>query len=178
MSDAGTSFISETFWQFCKSINVEQAVLLAYHHQSNGQVKARLKFIECTFKKCAILGWDIDMALLQIHTTLLGQGLSSPATLMFNRQVSGIMPVLDCKPIVQDCDDDHHKKLIDQQQKDNNDTSPVFACIPIGSAVVVQQEDGRPWTHGTVVRTGDHNHHDRSYTIQLTTNGRHITCNR
>ena len=25
---------------------------------------------------------------------------------------------------------------------------------------------------------GNHNHHDKSYTIQLTTNGRHITCNR
>ena len=34
------------------------------------------------------------------------------------------------------------------------------------------------WTHGTVVRTGNHNHHDRSYTIQLTTNGRCITCNK
>ena len=48
------------------------------------------------------------------------------------------MPVLDCKPITQDCDDDHHKKLIDKQQKKNNDTSPVFACIPVGSAVAVQ----------------------------------------
>ena len=118
------------------------------------------------------------MALLQICTTLLGQSLPSQATLMFNRQVCGIMPVLDCKPIVQGCNNDHHKKLIDQQQKDNNDTSPVFACVPIGSAVAVQLEDGGLWTHGTVVRTGDHNHYDRSYTIQLTTNGRHITCNR
>ena len=29
---------------------------------------------------------------------------------------------------------------------------------------------GRPWTHGTVVGMGDHNHHDQAYTIQLTTN--------
>ena len=43
---------------------------------------------------------------------------------------------------------------------------------------MVQQEDGGLWTHGTVVRTGDHNHHNRSYTIQLTTNGRCITHNR
>ena len=50
------------------------------------------------------------MALLQIHTTLLGQGLPSQVTLMFNRQVHGIMPVLDHKPIMQDCDDDDHHK--------------------------------------------------------------------
>ena len=66
------------------------------------------------FKKCSKLGSDINMALLQIHTILLGQGLPSPVTLMFNRQVHGIMPVLDCKPIMQDCDDNHHKNLIDR----------------------------------------------------------------
>ena len=40
MSDADTNIVSEKFWQFCKTINVKQAVSLAYHHQSNGQVEA------------------------------------------------------------------------------------------------------------------------------------------
>ena len=106
------------------------------------------------------------------------QGLPSPATLMFNRQVGGIMPVVDCKPIKQDCDDDPHSKLIDRQGKNDNDTSSMFSNIPIGSAVAVQCEDGGPWTHGTVVDMGDHNNHDRSYIIQLTKNGRCISRNR
>ena len=84
------------------------------------------------------------------------------------------MPVLDHKPVGQDCDDDHHSKLVDRQYKNDNDTSPVFSYIPIGSAVAVQQEDGRLWTHGMIVDTGNHDHHNRLYTIQLTTNGRHI----
>ena len=50
MSDAGTNFVSEKFRLFCRSINVEQAVSSAYHHQSNGQVKACIKFIKQTFK--------------------------------------------------------------------------------------------------------------------------------
>ena len=112
------------------------------------------------------------MALLQIHTTLLGQGLSSQATLKCNRQVCSIMPLLDHRPIRQDCDDDHHSKLVDRQHKNNNDASPVFASIPTGSAVAVQLEDGGLWTNGTIVGMEDHNHHDRAYTIQLTTNGR------
>ena len=178
MSDAGTNFVSDRFQQFCKSINIEQAVSLAYHHQSNAQVKDCIKFIKCTFKKCTKSGGDINMALLQIHTTPLGQGLPSLATLMFNRQVHGIMPVLDHKPIGQDCDDDHHNKQVDRQQRNNYDASPVFEYIPIGSPVAVQQRDGRPWTHGTIVGTGIHNHHNRSYRIELTTNGRHITHNR
>ena len=88
------------------------------------------------------------------------------------------MPVVDCKPIGQDCDDDHHNKLVDRKGKNNNDTSPVFSNIPIGSAVAVLHEDSGPWTHGTVVNTGDHNHHDRLYIIWLTKNGRCISRNR
>ena len=87
MSDAGTNFVSDKFWKFCNSINVEQAVLLVYHHQSNGQVEACIKFVKFTLKKCADSGGDINMALLQICTTPLGQGLLIPATLMFNRKV-------------------------------------------------------------------------------------------
>ena len=78
------------------------------------------------------------MALLQMCTTPLGKGLLSLATLMFNRQVRGIMPILDCKPIGQDCDDDNHNKLVDRQHKNDNDASPVFPYIPRGSAVAVQ----------------------------------------
>ena len=88
------------------------------------------------------------------------------------------MPVLDHKPIGQDCDDDHHTKLVDRQGRNDNDTSPVFSNIPIGSAVAVQCGDSRPWTNGTVVDMGNHNHHDRSYIIQLTNNGRCISRNR
>ena len=172
MSDTGTNFVSDRFRQFCKAINMEQAVSLAYHHQNNGQVKACIKFIKHGFKKCAGAGRDINMALLQICT------MPSLATLMFNRQVWGIMPVLDHKPIRQDCDDDQHNKLVDRQQKLNSDASPSLACIPIGSAVAVQQEVSGPWMHGTTVGIGNHNQHNRSYTIQLMTNGRHIICNK
>ena len=89
------------------------------------------------FKKCADSGGDINMALLQIHTTPLGQGLPSPATLLYNQLVCGIMPVLDRKPVGEDYDDEHHSRLVDRQHKNDNDASPMFAFIPIGSAVAV-----------------------------------------
>ena len=57
------------------------------------------------------------MALLQIHTIPLGQGLPSPATLLFNHLVCSIMPVIDRKPISRDNDDEHHNKLIHRQHK-------------------------------------------------------------
>ena len=46
MSDTGINFVSEKFRHFCRSMNVEQVVSLAYHHQSKGQVKACIKFIK------------------------------------------------------------------------------------------------------------------------------------
>ena len=78
------------------------------------------------------------MALPQMQMISLGHGLPSLATLMFNRPVCGIMPVIDCKPLIEDCDDDHHAKIIKRQQKNDNGTAVTFSCIPIGSAVVVQ----------------------------------------
>ena len=72
------------------------------------------------------------------------------------------MPVLDRKPIGRDNDDENHSKLVHRQHKSHgyNDASQIFASIPIGSTVVVQQEDGGPWTHRTIVRKGDPDHHD------------------
>ena len=58
------------------------------------------------------------MALLQICMTPLGHSSLSLATLMFNRPVCGIMPIIDHKPLVEDCDDDCHAKIIERQQKE------------------------------------------------------------
>ena len=88
------------------------------------------------------------------------------------------MPILDRKPVGEDYEDQHHSRLVDRQHKNDKDASPMFAFIPIGSTLAVQWEGGGPWTHGTIVGTGDHSHNDHSYTIQLTTNGRRITCNK
>ena len=90
------------------------------------------------------------------------------------------MPVIDRKPISVDNDDENHKKLTHRQGKNdpNNNTSQVFVSIHIGSTVVVQKEDRGPWTHGSIVGKGNHNHENRLYKIQLTTRGRIITCNR
>ena len=42
---------------------------------------------------------------------------------------------------------------------------------------MAQQEDGGPLRHGTVVGRGDHNHNNRSYTLQVTKAGHIITRN-
>ena len=126
------------------------------------------------------LQWGHSHGIVQIHTTPLGQGLLSPATLLFNCLVCDVIPIINRKPIGRDSDNEHHSKLVHRQHKNvtSNDASPVFASIPIGSTVAVQQEDSGPWTHGAIVEKGDHHHHDWSYTLQVTTTGRRNTHNR
>ena len=51
MSDAGSNIVSEKFRSFCSSLNIKQAVS-SYHHQSNRQVEACIKFIKHTITKC------------------------------------------------------------------------------------------------------------------------------
>ena len=61
------------------------------------------------YKKCSDSDGNIHIAMLQIRTTLLGQGLPSPVTLLFNCPVRGIMPVMDRPPINVDNDEEHHQ---------------------------------------------------------------------
>ena len=50
MSDTGTNFVSEKFRSVYSRLNIDQAVSSAFHHQSNGQVEACIKFIKYTVK--------------------------------------------------------------------------------------------------------------------------------
>ena len=43
--------------------------------------------------------------------------------------------------------------------------------FPIGSLVMVQKEDGGPWTHGTLIDHNKEDHHIHSYRIQLSLTG-------
>ena len=117
-------------------------------------------------QKCLDAKSDPHIALLQIISRPLGLGLPSPATLLFNHPVRGIMPIINGPPIGLNNDNEHYEALNMRQMKNDkiHDTSRMYVSIPIGSTVVVQCEDGGSWTHGTVESKGDHNHNDRSYT--------------
>ena len=119
MSDAGSNFISEKFKRVCNSLNIEQTVFSSYHHQSNGQVETCIKFIKHTIIKCSDSGGDIHMAMLQIRTTPLGQGLPSSAVLLFTCLVRGIMPVMD-RPHINIDNDDKYDKTFNVQARKND----------------------------------------------------------
>ena len=55
ISDTGINFTSDTFKQFCRQMNIEQAITLLFHHQSNRQVEACIKFVKCTITNALII---------------------------------------------------------------------------------------------------------------------------
>ena len=79
------------------------------------------------------------------------------------------MPIINRLPINSNNDDEDYEVLVTGQTRNNMnyETSRSYYCISIGSTVVVQQEDGGLWTHGTVVGRGDHSHSNRSYMIRF-----------
>ena len=132
------------------------------------------------YQKCIDTKPDIHIALLQIRSTLLGPGLSSPAMLLFNHTIQGIMPIVNIPPVNLNNDDEHYEAVVHRQMKNykNNDTFRKYASFSMGSTVVAQYEDGVLCTHCTVIGKEDHSHNNRSYMICLTKRGQIVTRNR
>ena len=110
----------------------------------------------------------MHIALLQLGVIPLETGLPSPAALLFNHPVQGIMPLINSKS-----DDEHYEALATKQRRNNKnyDTVRSHDSFSIGSTVAVQGKDDGPWTHETVVRRDDHNHNNRSYMIRMCKTG-------
>ena len=87
------SFISDQQKQFCEQ-NTDQAKPSSYHHQSNGQVEPCI-VCEVYHQKCLDNKSNVNLALLQIGSMPIGAGLPSPATLLFNRPISALLPQIN-----------------------------------------------------------------------------------
>ena len=63
-------------------------------------------------QKCINAKSYIYVALLQIRSTPLGPGVPSPAMLLFNCPIRGIMPIINRILITSNDDDDHYEELV------------------------------------------------------------------
>ena len=131
-------------------------------------------------KKCIDTKLSIHIALLQIRSTPLGPGLPSPAMLLFNHPIQGILPIVNRLPINTNNEDEHYDMLVNRQTKNdkNNITFRNYASFSIGSTVAVHCRYGGPWTHGKDVGRGDHNHNNRSCIICISKTGQIVIRNR
>ena len=115
MSDACGNVLSEKFEKYCRRLNIEHVTSSSYHHQSNGQVTACIKIVKQTMKICCDTIYTSNSITSQNNTTR--PGLPSPATLLFNCPLRGIMLLINILLISIDHDDDHHKSSVERQTK-------------------------------------------------------------
>ena len=67
---------------------------------------------------------DVHFALLEVRSTLVGAGLLSPATILFNRPIRALLLQNGREPIYINNDDEYYKALKSRQEAytHNNDT--------------------------------------------------------
>ena len=99
ISDTVINFVSDGIKQLCKQLNIDQAIISSYHHQSNGQVEECIKIVNCFIRKCFDNNNGTDLALLQVRSVPISTGLISSATLLFNRQIGALLPKMKREPI-------------------------------------------------------------------------------
>ena len=106
---------------------------------------------------------DVNVALLQIRSTLITLGLPSLATILFKQPIRGMLLKINRPPLFYNYDEDHYDKPKLRQDKiaKNNDTLKDHTLISIGSTVALQREDGRPQMHGMVMDHSNSDHHGR-----------------
>ena len=112
----------------------------------------------------------IHLALLQICSVLIGAGLHSPATMLLNRLIRGMLPQMNRDPINQD-NDDQHCEALEAHQRKNDRGKNTLKDLPIfitGSTVAVQWKDRGLWTHGVIVKPNNDKHREYYHTIWVT----------
>ena len=132
---------------------IRQAVLSPHNHYSNSQAEACIKFVkQKTMEKCFETSTDINLALLQIRSKPIAPGSPSPATILFNRLIWGLLLKGNWSLVLYGYNEDRFNVLKIRQGKliKNNDTLKEPTFTSMGSIVFVQREDGGLWMHGTV----------------------------
>ena len=76
--------------------------------------------------------------------------------LLFTRPTRVMLPTFSRPPVLCDNNEGTHTVLINRQPQisEDVDTHENIPFLTTGSTVAVQQEDGRLWTHGTIVKLG------------------------
>ena len=110
--------------------------------------------------KCIDTNSDPHIALLQIRSTPVEQGLPSTVTLLFKHPIGSIMLILNRPPVNTDNDDEDYEKLVQRQVKTDKiyDALRNYSSIPKGSTVAVQRRDRGLWNHATIVHKGGKSH--------------------
>ena len=131
---------------------------------------------------CAISAGESPWtALLHLRTTPLTSKIPSPAVLM-GRNLRNLLP--NAKLEQSNVDEEVRENLVDRQnimksKHDRLNHARDLEPLKEGQDVLVQKAPNEQvWTHGTIVKILDENHHNRSYQVRITGSGSLVIRNR
>ena len=113
MSDAGDIFISETFKELCRNLNIEQEISSSYHHQSNGQLKECIRFINQTLTICFETNAETYIVYFRLDQLHLGQPYPV-LQIIIQLPYKGHHASFNMAPINMNEDDDHYEVLVER----------------------------------------------------------------
>ena len=105
---------------------------------------------------------------------LVGAGLPSPATMLFNKLMKGLLPQMNRDPIYVSNDDPYPEALEACQMKNDKgkDTQTILLFL-----LPLQQQNRGLWKHSMIFKPNNDDHRGPSYTIQVMKTRRLITWN-
>ena len=152
MSDGGPQFVSQEFQDFAKKWGITHVTSSPMHQQANGKAESAVKVMKTLLEKCEVEKTDPYEAILEQRNTPRQDTCVSPAEVMFNRKVRGMLPQLQQKlekpetlEIVRRRNQRRQtvKKLFDRKSREQND-------LDVGQAVYIQHLEGRNWKLGKI----------------------------
>ena len=158
ISDNGTQYTSEEFRAFSQCYGFAHIFSSPNHKQANSGAKRYVDVVKKMLQKCLESGQDPHMAMLCICTTPIGQGLPSPAEIIFRRKIPSNLPAITYDEIRDDlC------QLRTQHISRYNDGNRTLSSLTPGDCVRVQDHITKKWKPGII----DHISDDRSYMIRM-----------
>ena len=126
-------------------------------------------------QNCLDTNTNVNPTLLQIRLTLIDAGLPSPAMLLFNRPIKGLLAQMNREPININNDDNQYEAHKTHQDSVLRTLILSKTTFPVGSTVAVQCEEGGPWMLRVIREANTSDHRGNSYIISVMKMGRLIT---
>lgn len=161
------NFPSAEFRKFCKGWGINHVTSSPKYPQSNGFIERHIQTIKKCLKKCLDDNKDIDLTLLEYRNTPISYELPSPAQLLFNRRLRGLLPMNDrlLKPEIQDVRETLTKiQKLNKNYYDKN-ARPLTKLKPNDNVRICNyRENSKIWHPGRII---DENIRPRSYRVIL-----------
>ena len=135
------------FKEFAKSWGFRHVMSSPHYPQSNGLIERAIQTVKTTMKKAKRSNIDPELALLYVRATQTDAKISSPANLLYNRNIKTNLPMRahgDEETMSALCNkQETQKQYYDRTAKDRAD-------LQVGQSVGLQNPQTLRWTTGTV----------------------------